>query len=302
MSTRTLHHFVVPEYDLAATLDCGQAFRWKRLKDGWHGVVDGKWIRLSQHLDGIEAETSSPQADWRWLAHYLQTEIDFAEIVASFPADPHLQAAAKAHRGLRLLRQPPWECLASFILSSTKQIIQIRQIIDLLCERFGEPVNSPRGTNWHSFPSAARLVEVSEADLRACKMGFRAPHLHAAARMVASGQLDLEQVGKLSHEEARNRLMNLNGVGEKIAECVALFAYGYEDAFPVDVWVARALRQFYFRGRNIPLRRLQTFAAKRWRRCGGYAQQYLFHYIRNQPGKTSRPIPPTLSCLHANQR
>jgi N-glycosylase/DNA lyase len=187
-----------------------------------------------------------------------------------------------------LLRQPPWECLASFILSSTKQIVQIRQIIELLCEQFGDPVEGPQGNRWRAFPSPSRLAAVSEAELRACKMGFRAKYLHIAAQVVTSGDLDLDQLKTIPPAEVRHRLMQLNGVGEKIADCVRLFAYGHADAFPIDVWVARALRQYYFRGRNIPLPRLRAFAADRWQGYGGYAQQYFFHHIRSQPGKTAR--------------
>lgn len=280
---------MVRDYDLAATLSCGQAFRWQQDSDGWQGVIEGRWVRLQQHHNRIEVRTVQPQTDWAWLTHYLQTDVDFARVVASFPSDPHLQAAVVTHRGLRLLRQPAWECLASFILSSTKQIVQIRQIIAVLCERFGEPVNGSNGVTWYAFPTPSRLAAVSEAELRACKMGFRARYLRAAAQTVARGGLELEQLRGESPAEVRNRLLSLDGVGEKIADCVRLFAYGHGDAFPIDVWVARALRQYYFRGRAIPLPRLRAFAAARWQGCGGYAQQYLFHYIRNQPGKTPRP-------------
>jgi N-glycosylase/DNA lyase len=286
LNARRTHHFAVADYDLAATLSCGQAFRWRPHPDGWQSVIGDRWVRLRQSADGIMAETLQAQTDWCWLAEYLQTEIDFSQILAAFPADdPHLQAGVRAHRGLRLLRQPPWECLASFILSSTKQIVQIRQIIELLCQRYGEPVSAPPGIAARAFPTAERLTSVSEAELRESKMGFRAKYLRAAASAVASGALDLEQLCNLPHAEARERLMSVPGVGEKIADCVALFGYGFADAFPIDVWVARALRQYYFRGRNIPLPRLRMFAEKRWQGCGGYAQQYLFHHIRQSAGK-----------------
>lgn len=277
------------DYDLATTLDCGQAFRWRQTATGWEGVIDHRWVSLQQNRDGITARTAAPPEDWRWLEHYLQTQVDFEGIRAAFPADAHLKNALRAHHGLRLLRQPPWECLASFILSSTKQIVQIRQIIALLCDRFGEPVPTDGTTPWHSFPSARRLAAASEVELRACKMGFRAAYLRAAAQAVASEELKLDELGQLPFAEARLRLMDLPGVGEKIADCTLLFSFGYPEAFPVDVWVARALRHYYFRGRNIPLPRLRNFAARRWKHCGGYAQQYLFHHIRHSAGKTSRP-------------
>ena len=150
----------VRDYDLAATLDSGQVFRWQpergrparvnqksnlaggppALRPSWTGVVGSHRVRLTQMRDGIRAETAAPVDDWQWLRDFLQTETDLAAVLKTFPDDEPMRAAVAACRGLRVLRQEPWECLASFILSSTKQIVQIRQIVALLCERFGEPL------------------------------------------------------------------------------------------------------------------------------------------------------------------
>ena len=132
--------FHVRDYDLAATLDSGQVFRWQKQNDSWIGVVGKYCAQLTQTPDGIRAETATPVKDWHWLRDFLQTEVVWAAILETFPDDAPMRAAVAACHGLRVLRQDPWECLASFILSSTKQIVQIRQIISLLCERFGEPV------------------------------------------------------------------------------------------------------------------------------------------------------------------
>src|SRR5215472_7453486 len=160
------------------TLSSGQAFRWT-LKDGWWvGVVGQHWVRLRSDDFSIMAETAEPVPGWDWLEHYLQLQVDIREVVRSFPEDEPMRVATSACRGLRLLRQDPWECLASFILSSTKQIVQIRQIVALLCARFGEPIPSSSEHGAASaFPCPARLARASERDLRACKMGFRAPYL-----------------------------------------------------------------------------------------------------------------------------
>ncbi|MFA6544342.1 MAG: DNA glycosylase [Limisphaerales bacterium] len=326
VSRATSASFVIRDYDLAATLASGQAFRWRefgvpasagppgRLKAGhptgrvWEGVVAGRWIRLWQDGQVIHAETAGPQADWRWLRDYLQLDADLAAVLATFPDDAPMRASVAACRGLRLLRQEPWECLASFICSSTKQIVQIQQIIALLCERFGEPI--PVGDDVRSlhflprpempdarpnakpepphvgcyptfaFPAAARLAACSEAELRLCKMGFRAPYVLAAAKAVASGELDLNRLHSLQTAEARAALMGLRGVGRKIADCVLLFAYGKQDAFPVDVWVRRALKELYFPRRRPSEKRLEHFASTHFGPNAGYAQQYLFHYVR----------------------
>jgi N-glycosylase/DNA lyase len=285
----TRHFFPVRDYDLDATLASGQAFRWARHSAAWTGIVGSRHVTLSAAPEGLRAQTAVPVADWAWLGYYLQTGVALDQVLETFPQDEPMQAAVKACRGLRLLRQDPWECLASFILSSTKQIVQIQQIVALVCERYGEPVAVPPGAApGYSFPAPARLAALSEAELRRCKMGFRAPNLLTAARRVAAGELDLASLGSLSVGEARNTLLELPGVGLKIANCVLLFAYGFPTAFPVDVWVIKALQGLYFPRRRVNLARLQRFAAEHFGPQGGYAQQYLFHYMRSR-GRVAFP-------------
>ncbi len=217
--------------------------------------------------------------------------MDLAAILKTFPDDEPMRAALFASPGLRLLRQDPWECLASFILSSTKQIVQIRQIIDLLCQKFGEDCcgienqnESTRtcGITARTFPTVQRLATCTETELRDCKMGFRAPNLLATARLVAGGAVDLTRMRSLDHASARAELMKLPGVGGKIADCVLLFACGFDAAFPVDVWIERALQELYFPRRRASEKRLRKLAATHFGPHAGYAQQYLFHYMRTK--------------------
>lgn len=299
------HTWAARDYDLAATLESGQVFRWRPYAGGWEGIVAGRWVRLTAGPDGVTAETCVPPADWAWLGRWLRVEDDLAAILATFPDDPPLRAAVAAWRGLRLLRQEPWECLASFLLSSTKQIFHIRRIVAAVCQRFGEPVPVPPGREpGYTFPSATRLAACTEAELRACGMGFRAPYLREAARRVAAGDVPLEALARRPLAEARAALMALPGVGRKIADCVLLFAGGFDAAFPVDVWVRRALCELYFPRRRVPPRRLLAFAETHFGPYAGYAQQYLFHYMRTRhaagregaeadfaPGADRRPRP-----------
>lgn len=283
--TTSRHVKVVPvrDYDLAATLDSGQAFRWERREQSFTGVIGRRWVRLEPLAEGLRAETAEPVHDWQWLTEYLQSGVDLGEVIQAFPDDPPLQQAVVACRGLRLLRQEPWECLVSFMLSATKQIVQIRQIIALLCERHGAAVDVPAGESpAFAFPTPGQLAGLSEAQLRACKMGFRAPNVLAAARRMAEGKLDLNRWRTLPRAEARAELMQLRGVGGKIADCVLLFAGGHNAAFPVDVWIKKALQDLYFPRRRASEERLQRFAATHFGPQGGYAQQYLFHYMRTK--------------------
>ncbi|MFT4588002.1 MAG: N-glycosylase/DNA lyase [Candidatus Binatia bacterium] len=277
----------VREYDLAATLNSGQAFRWNEVDGGWEAVIAGRWVRLRETPRGIAAEAGDSVEDWNWLRTYLQTDVRVDEITASFPDDEPMSAAVEACRGLRLLRQDFWECLASFILSSNKQILQIRQMVAVICKRFGERVPSGKaGEAAFAFPAPERLAQCSEAELRECKLGYRAPYLRDSARMIAEGDVVLDELPRLTCDEARAELIKLPGVGPKIADCALLFAGGFQEAFPIDVWILKALKELYFaKKRNVTPKRIREFSDKYFGPNGGYAQQYLFHYMRKTAGR-----------------
>jgi len=257
---------------------------------GWESVIHQRWVRLVEGRGGITASTVTRDAaaDWTWLIDYLQLNVDLRSVQQSFPADEHMKTAVAECRGLRLLKQEPWECLASFILSSTKQIVQIQQIVALLCERFGEPVRSQRAAPWFSFPIVERIAALSEAELRCCKMGFRAPYLKCTAEMILRDEVNLESIRTMDVSTARAELMRFPGVGRKIADCVLLFAYGFQQAFPVDVWVLKAIKQLYFPRRCPNAKKVLKFTESYFRPNAGYAQQYLFHYMRTRIGRSDR--------------
>ena len=241
-------------------------------------------IRLRQHPQSVEWE-SRPQAEKKIVARYLALDVSLPEILATFPGDPLLRQAVKNHHGLRVIRQEPWECLASFIASSSKQIVQIRQIVDLLARRFGEPVSDTH----HAFPTVAAVARASHQQLWDCKLGFRAKNLLAAARLIDSGKLDLDGLSSLEYGQALEELVKLPGVGEKIANCTLLFACGFNQAFPIDVWIERALRRIYFDGkRRVTARELREFARTHFGPYAGWAQQYLFFSERSLGQQRSR--------------
>jgi N-glycosylase/DNA lyase len=191
-----------------------------------------------------------------------------------------MNAARDFCRGLRIIRQPKWECLATFICSSMKQVAHIRQISLALRRRFGEQ-RKIGNQLVYSFPPAHRLAQASEKLLLECKLGYRAKNLRATARRVSSGQADLEAWSALSDAELRKNLCALPGVGLKIANCVMLFAYERLRAFPIDVWIERVLRLHYFsRREKMTALRLREFSETYFGEHGGYAQQYLFHHAR----------------------
>jgi N-glycosylase/DNA lyase len=191
-----------------------------------------------------------------------------------------MSAARDYCSGLRIIRQPIWECLATFITSSMKQVAHIRQMSRALRQRFGRR-GLIYGSHPHAFPSALRLARTTEAELRECALGYRAKNLLTTAQRVSSGEADLELWRNLPDDELRARLCELPGVGAKVANCVMLFAYERLRAFPIDVWIERVLRQKYFpRRRKVTAAKLRAFCDSYFGEHGGYAQQYLFHHAR----------------------
>jgi len=230
--------------------------------------------------------------------NYFALDHPLTEICASFPDDPVISAAKQFCRGLRIIRQPKWECLATFICSSMKQVAHIRQISRNLRERFGDARTmdppSPRlgrgeAVTVFTFPAADRIAGSSEKELRKYALGYRAKNLLATARLIANRDVDLEKLATLSDVDLRARLCELPGVGAKVANCVMLFAYERLRAFPIDVWIERVLREKYFpRARKLNAARLRAFTEGYFGDHGGYAQQYLFHHARMSKAKTRR--------------
>lgn len=261
--------------NLRATLECGQVFHWTERADGaWEGLIGDEFVVVREEGSRLVVVTG----DQKRCADYFALDHDLDAIYAGFPQDGTMLAALDFGRGLRIIRQPTWECLATFITSSMKQVAHIRQMSRALRERFGRAV--PRSA-WRAYPEPARLARASEADLRACGLGYRAKNLRATAQRVASGEADLSAWRALDDAALREALCTLPGVGRKVANCVMLFGYGRLSAFPVDTWIARILRSNYARGRKkaSPLALERRWAA-RFGPHAGYAQQYLFHHAR----------------------
>ncbi len=265
-----------PHFDLEKTLNSGQVFHWTRQGSGFIGAIGEDLVYLEQ--DGASIRVFTGQS--LLAAHYLALDHPLPEILATFPTDPAIKVAVEFCRGLRIIRQPQWECLATFLTSPLKQVQHIRAISLAIRSRFGRKLRRDE-LEAYSYPRPEEVAEIPLSDLLECKLGFRAAKLIATAKKVASGAMDLEELRNLSTEDARAALCELPGVGEKIANCVLLFAYDRLDAVPVDVWIARVLSEVYFSDRtNVPLRELKSFAAEYFGSYAGYAQQYLFHHWR----------------------
>lgn len=265
-----------PFINIELTLNSGQAFHWVRCGAGWLGAIGQNAVYLEQRNGELLVNPGAESA----AENYLALDHPLEHIESTFPSDPVTQEALAFCRGMRILRQPNWEALATFITSSMKQVAHIAKISHTLRQRFGNHLQWENHAV-HSYPTPEVFATLTEGDLRACALGYRAANLLATAKMVARNEVDLAQIGHLSDSEAQNALCTLPGVGEKVANCALLFGFERLKAFPVDVWIERVIRERYFtkRQKATPAT-IRAFCAKTFGPFGGYAQQYLFHHAR----------------------
>ncbi len=263
-------------FSLTQTFSCGQCFRWEETApETWRGAAFGRAVTLALH-NGILYADCSPEEFNRVWRPYLDLDRDYTAIRRIVSIDPATAEAVNYGAGIRILRQEPWETLCSFLLSQCNNIPRIRGIIARLCRAWGEPI---RG-EIRAFPTAERMASLSPDELSAVsRCGYRAPYLIAAAKQVAEGDLDLCALRNENTADAKRKLLTLPGVGEKVADCVLLFGLQKTDAFPVDVWMRRAVNTLY--GRNFdPAAAFGPYA--------GIAQQYLFYYAQSGRLKSDR--------------
>lgn len=245
------------DFDLDETLDCGQAFRWKKISaDTYEGYFLNTYLKISQQ-DKIFTFHDTTEEDFINIWYdYFDFGTDYSELKRQFSEDETLSKACGFAGGIRLLKQDAWECLISFIISQNNNIPRIKGIINRLCEHYD------------CFPTAAMLSSETPESLEYLRSGFRAKYICDAVQKVSDGTTDLEKIKAMPLDDARQALQKIKGVGAKVSECVLLFGMHRTEAFPIDVWIKRVLEEYYPNG-------FPDFTYK------GIAQQYLFHYIRN---------------------
>ncbi|MDV3292716.1 MAG: hypothetical protein LYZ70_00415 [Nitrososphaerales archaeon] len=292
-------------FALEYTLESGQVFRWDHRDEWWYGVVDGGVLKIKMEGDALSCLSSSDRIDGRYAANYFRLDEDPRPMFASLMADSVMARAVQEFYGMRLIRQDPWECLASFVLATNSNIPRIRRMVTNVCDSFGDEF-SFEGAAYHAFPKPDVLAEAGVDELAKCGLGYRAPFLKRVAQSVDGGRLDFGELALVGYESARERLLSrlfgeklLLGVGPKVADCVLLFSCGKDEAFPIDVWVARALLRYFPELVEPPLRkklaksskksltskeyeRVSAAARERFGRNAGYAQQYLFMMARSE--------------------
>lgn len=275
-------------FDIKQILESGQVFRFEKIAE--HSFIlnaKQKLIKIVQQEESSSAifyNTNISEMDEVW-SPYFDLETSYAYIANTLrEKDPFMKQAVDFGKGIRILKQDPWEMLISFIISQNKSIPQIKTCIENISCAFGFPINEQTGEEKHyySFPTPKELSRATEDMLKECKVGFRAAYILDACHKVLNGEVILNDLYIMEREEAKEKLMTIKGVGPKIADCILLFAYGKTGAFPTDVWIKRVMEGVYFEGKEVKPEEIQKFAKEYFGSLCGYAQQYIFYYGREK--------------------
>jgi len=281
-------------FSLDLTLQCGQAFRWKKIDEWWYGVVRQNVVKARQNESIIEFKTYPEELGSKFLKNYFRLDDDLLKIYSSILKDEHIKAAVEEFEGLRLMRQEPWECLISYICATNKNISAIKDMILNLSERFGKKLRFDE-LEFYTFPKPRDLAKAALEELKACKLGFRAERVLEVSNKVSAEESNLEVLRELTYEVAKNELMKLPGVGPKVADCVLLFSLDKLEAFPIDVWIKRIFMKYYpdyFEPSFVKkvlikksftcgeYKKISLFGRKYFGEFVGYAQEYLYHFER----------------------
>lgn len=281
---------LAPSFDPVVSVNSGQVFLWEKRGDSWYGVHGDHIVKFVQ--TGGRAEFQSfPEI--KSCEHTMFRLGDDKKIFAEISRDPLVGRLVKAYPGLRLMRQEPAQCMFSFVCASNTNIPMIRRMLYSLSRKFGSRIKVD-GMEFFTFPSAIRLHKATEGELRLCGLGYRAKAVKAAAEGIATGRLDFGALKKAEYTQAKKELLQIYGIGNKIADCILLFSLEKLDAFPIDVWIARALSGNYgwlqekkFGDKLTPRQyEIVSEGARRYfGRYAGYAQQFLYYHMRQDAGK-----------------
>jgi len=283
-------------FDLDHTLKCGQSFRWEKLSGWWYGVVEGKVVKVRQVGDKLLFQTFPERTEANFVENYFRLDDNLPHILSKINREEHIGRAIQRFRGLRITRQEPWECLISYICATNKNIPAIKNMVLNLSKQFGRKIMF-EGRDFYAFPKPSDLADADLKHVKACKLGFRAERVLETSRIVYNKELNLESLRKMDYRRAKRELLSLPGVGQKVADCVLLFCLGKLEAFPVDIWVKRAILEYYPNhfeksfvkkiSRKTPLtsgeyETISSFGRKYFGEYAGYAQEYLFALSRKQ--------------------
>lgn len=264
-------------FNVELSCNCGQAFRWHSCGDGFAGAAGDRAAVISLCADALRISPCAEEDIGFW-TEYFDLDRDYASIEARIAGDERIAACLAQARGIRVFRQQPFETLISFIISANNNIKRISGSIERICALAGQPARGAEELKLNAFPCAERVAALTERELTDCGVGYRAPYIIKTAKAVAEG-FDLDALRAMPYESARKSLMSLMGVGPKVADCVLLFSLGHTEAFPMDVWMKRAVRVLLMGGQDADARQIAA-AVESLGAEAGIIQQYIFHYAR----------------------
>ena len=265
-------------FSLRLTLESGQFFQWKEKKGYYRIRSRDTLFDLCQDGDTLYYDGIAGSVTPEYLSRFFRLDDPLDRIFSTWSDDPVLRSAYGRYRGLRLIRQDPWECLICFVCSMASNIPRITGNIATLSERFGTAYRR-NGEMHHRLPTPEQLAQASLDELYGAGVGFRAKYLHAIASQVADG-FSLHELSGMSYPDAKNALTRFHGIGDKVADCILLFSLDHLEAFPTDTWILKQLHRYYFESSIKSPAKLSALARERFGAYAGYAQQYLFHYAR----------------------
>lgn len=269
----------VKNFELPHIFDCGQCFRWHRQKnDNYIGVAFGRVIEVEkQGSDVVLYNTNLEEFNSIW-CDYFDLKRSYSDIKEKLSEDPLLKKAVDFGYGIRLLQQEPFEILISFITSANNRIPMIKRAIENISKTYGDEIEY-NGQVYYTFPTPEALKGATMEEIEALGVGFRAKYIIEAIKNVAEDTRNLEEIKSLSDDECHEGLKGFNGVGPKVSDCIMLFSMQKYSAFPVDVWVKRAM-QFFYLAPDVSLPKIRAFGRNKFGDLSGFAQQYLFYYAR----------------------
>ena len=252
---------------LDPTLGCGQAHRWRKKDHVWEGVLRKEVVTLRQTEDGFEATGCSSES---LLKEYFRSSDDLDAIIGEISSmDPYVASLSANCPGLRILKQDRWECLATYLLATNANVARIGKMVESVCDLFGDDLGGR-----HAFPTPGQILDGCD-NICQCRLGFREQRFVELADRVENGDVDPDGIAELPYEKCVEALMDIKGVGPKVADCVALFAYGHLEAFPVDVRISKEMERMY--GVTGSYGKVSSFGREKFGRYAGYAQEFLYH-------------------------
>ncbi|MBX4271442.1 DNA-3-methyladenine glycosylase family protein [Clostridium estertheticum] len=269
----------VDNFELAHIFECGQCFRWNKQESGnYIGVAYGKVIEVEKNEMEVKIYNINEEEFEKIWCDYFDLKREYTVIKEKFRKDPLLERSVNFGYGIRLLQQEPFELTISFIISSNNRIPMIKRAINRLSEKWGKAIEY-KGETYYTFPTAAELDKASIEEIQSCGLGFRSKYVKDAVHRIYAGEVNLEFIKSCDDDICHQELQKLSGIGPKVSDCIMLFSMQKYSAFPVDVWVKRAM-QFFYLAPDVSLPKIRIFARDKFENLAGFAQQYLFYYAR----------------------